>query len=106
MPPPLLLLQDISLTFGVTPLLTGASLGVAAGDRICLVGRNGSGKSTLLGVGAGLVPSDGGERFVQPGVRISYLPQEPDVTGFATSLAYVEAGLGAGGTRRHRALFP
>ena len=105
MPPPLLLLQEISLTFGTTPLLSGASLAVAAGDRICLVGRNGSGKSTLLRVAAGLVPSDGGERFVQPGVRISYLPQEPDVTGFATSLAYVEAGFGADATDRHRALY-
>jgi ATP-binding cassette subfamily F protein uup len=55
MPPPLILLQDISLTFGVTPLLSGATLTVAAGDRICLVGRNGSGKSTLLRIATGLV---------------------------------------------------
>jgi ATP-binding cassette subfamily F protein uup len=48
MPPPLLLLQEISVTFGVAPLLSGAELAVAAGDRVCLVGRNGSGKSTLL----------------------------------------------------------
>ena len=53
--PPLLVLQDISLTFGATPLLAGAALAVAAGDRICLVGRNGSGKSTLLRIAAGLV---------------------------------------------------
>ena len=105
MPPPLLLLQEISLTFGTTPLLSGASLAVATGDRICLVGRNGSGKSTLLRVAAGLVQSDGGERFAQPGVRISYLPQEPDMTGFATSLAYVEAGFSADATDRHRALY-
>ena len=32
---PLLALQDISLTFGVAPLLSGAALSVAAGDRIC-----------------------------------------------------------------------
>ena len=63
MPPPSLLLQDISLTFGVTPLLSGAELAVAAGDRICLVGRNGSGKSTLLRIAAGLVQPDVGYRF-------------------------------------------
>ena len=34
MPPPLLQLQDISLSFGVMPLLSGATLAVAAGDRI------------------------------------------------------------------------
>ena len=40
MPLPLLLLQDINLAFGAAPLLSGAALAVAAGDRICLVGRN------------------------------------------------------------------
>src|SRR5580692_4117950 len=92
MPPPLLQLQDISLSFGVMPLLSGATLAVAAGDRICLVGRNGSGKSTLLRIAAGLVQADTGERFAQPGATIQYLPQEPDLAGFGTTLAYVEAG--------------
>jgi ATP-binding cassette subfamily F protein uup len=105
MPPPLLLLQDISLTFGAMPLLSGAALAVGAGDRICMVGRNGSGKSTLLRIAAGLVQPDGGERFAQPGVRISYLQQEPDLTGFATTLAYVEAGFGVDATDSHRALY-
>ena len=89
MPPPLLQLQDISLSFGVMPLLSGATLAVAAGDRICLVGRNGSGKSTLLRIAAGLVQADTGERFAQPGAPIQYLPQEPDLAGFGTTLAYV-----------------
>ena len=93
MPPPLLLLQDIHLTFGTAPILAGAGLAVSAGDRVCLVGRNGSGKSTLLRIAAGLVQSDAGRRFAQPGATIRYLPQEPDFSGFATTLAYVEAGL-------------
>jgi ATP-binding cassette subfamily F protein uup len=92
MPPPLLLLQDIRLSFRVAPLLAGAELTIAAGDRVCLVGRNGSGKSTLLRIAAGLVEPDGGRRFAQPGATIRYLPQEPDMAGFATALAYVEAG--------------
>ncbi len=58
MPSPLLLLRDASLTFGAMPLLSGAELTIAAGDRICLVGRNGSGKSTLLRIAAGLVEPD------------------------------------------------
>src|SRR6187399_852021 len=106
MPPPLLLLQDISLTFGATPLLSGAALAVAATDRICLVGRNGSGKSTLLRIAAGLVQPDAGERFLQPGTTIQYLSQEPDLSGFATTLAYVEAGFDDAASRdRHRALY-
>jgi len=96
MAPPLLLLQGIRLTFGATPLLAGAELAVGPGERLCLVGRNGSGKSTLLKIAAGLVEPDGGSRFVQPSVTIRYLPQEPDLRGFATTHAFVEAGLAPG----------
>src|SRR5271154_159238 len=103
---PLLALQDISLTFGVVPLLSGAALTVAAGDRICLVGRNGSGKSTLLRIAAGLIHPDAGERFAQPGATIQYLSQEPDLYGFSAVLDYVEAGFDAAATDgRHRALY-
>jgi ATP-binding cassette subfamily F protein uup len=94
MPPPLVQLTDIALTFGGTPLLEGVELSVSAGERVCLVGRNGSGKSTLLKIAAGLVEADGGERFVQPGAAVRYLPQEPDLSAFDTTLAYVESGLG------------
>ena len=94
MAPPLIQLTDIALTFGGTPLLDGAELSVSAGERLCLVGRNGSGKSTLMKIVAGSVEADRGERFVQPGVSIRYLPQEPDFSGHATTLSYVEAGLG------------
>ena len=96
MPPPLIQLKDIALTFGGTPLLSGVELSVSASERVCLIGRNGSGKSTLLKIAAGLVEPDSGSRFVQPGVTIRYLPQEPDFAGFATTLAYVEAGLAPG----------
>ena len=104
MAPPLLLLQDIALTLGDTPLLDGAGLSLSAGDRLCLVGRNGSGKSTLLKIAAGLIEPDGGSRFVQPGTTLRYLPQEPDLAGHASTLAYVEDGL-APGDDRHRARF-
>jgi ABC transport system ATP-binding/permease protein len=99
MAPPLIQLKDIALTFGGSPLLSGVELSVSAEDRVCLVGRNGSGKSTLLKIAAGLVEPDRGSRFVQPGVTIRYLPQEPDFIGHATTLAYVEAGLGPGDDR-------
>jgi ABC transport system ATP-binding/permease protein len=93
MAPPLLQLKDIALTFGGTPLLTGAELSVSPGERVSLVGRNGSGKSTLLKIAAGLVEPDRGSVFAQPGALVRYLPQEPDFEGFASTLAYVEAGL-------------
>ena len=93
---PLLLLQNIRVVFGTTTLLDGAALAVGEGDRICLVGRNGSGKSTLLKIAAGLMEPVGGERTARNGATIRYLPQEPDLSGFATVLDYVEAGLAPG----------
>ena len=96
MAPPLIQLQDVGLTFGGTPLLAGVDLTIAAGERLCLVGRNGSGKSTLLRIAAGLIEPDRGTRFLQPGVTIRYLPQEPDFADATTTLAYVEAGLAPG----------
>ena len=93
MPPPLITLKDITLAFGETPLFTGAELAIHANDRICLVGRNGAGKSTLLKVIANISQADGGERFVQPGTRIAYLPQEPDFTGYDTVKEFVNEGL-------------
>jgi ABC transport system ATP-binding/permease protein len=96
MAPPLIQLRDVALTFGGTPLLTAAELSIAPGERACLVGRNGSGKSTLLRIVTGLTDPDSGARFVQPGATIRYLPQEPDLSGHASVLGYVQAGLAPG----------
>jgi len=96
---PLLQLKDITLTFGGTPLLSGAELSVGPGERVSLVGRNGTGKSTLLKIAAGLIEPDRGSVFVQPGIVVRYLPQEPDLSGFESTLAYVEAGLRPGDDR-------
>ncbi len=82
--PPILTLTDISLGFGGDPLFQDLSLAVHPGERICLVGRNGSGKSTLMKICAGLIEPDSGERFVRPGARIGFLPQDPDLSGYAT----------------------
>ena len=94
MAPPLLNLAGIKLTFGGTPLLDGADLAASSGDKIALVGRNGSGKSTLLKIAAGLIEPQDGEVFRQPTATVRYLPQMPDMDGFATVHAYDESGLG------------
>ncbi len=91
---PLLQLRDIALTLGGEPLFETAELSISPGERIALVGRNGSGKSTLLRIAAGLTAPDQGTRFQQPSARLAFLPQEPDMSGFATALDYVLAGLG------------
>ncbi len=102
MPPPVLFLENIHLTFGGQPLLEGASIFIAPGDRIALVGRNGSGKSTFLKIAAGTIQPDTGERFIQPGTTIRYLAQEPDMSGFEILRDYVHDGL-APGDDPHRA---
>ncbi len=102
--PPLLLLKDITLSFGDKPLLEGAALSIGPSERLCLVGRNGSGKSTLLKIAAGQIEPDGGSRFLQPGATVRYLAQDPDLSGFATVRAFVETGL-APGDDPHRARY-
>lgn len=74
--PPLFALRDISLSFGGNPIFADLTLQIKKGDRICLVGRNGTGKSTLLKIIAGIFDIDEGTRFIQPGTKIAYLPQE------------------------------
>ncbi len=91
---PLLTLRNLSVSFGGEPLLAGAELFVHPGDRLGLVGRNGSGKSTLLKIAAGLIAPDDGERIVQHGKTVSYLPQEPDLSQFATTQDAATSGLG------------
>jgi ATP-binding cassette subfamily F protein uup len=54
----LLRLNDACLACGLRPLLDHAMLEVAAGERVCLLGRNGEGKSSLLRVFAGEQPLD------------------------------------------------
>ena len=96
--PPILALKDVRLADGAVQLFAGVDLALDARARACLVGRNGTGKSTLLRILAGLIEPDEGQRFLQPGVRIALVPQEPDITG--ETLADFAA---AGGAERHEA---
>jgi ATP-binding cassette subfamily F protein uup len=90
---PLLALRDAQISFGGRPTFAGVSLAIGAGERVCLVGRNGSGKSTVLKALAGLIDLDSGERFLQPGTRIAYMPQAPVLDTALTVGAFVALGL-------------
>jgi len=99
--PPILTLSGITLGFGGRPLFAGVDAAIGPGERLCLVGRNGAGKSTLLTIMAGQVEPDQGSRFVRPGATVSYLPQDPDLSGFASLGDYAAAELAE--TERWRA---
>ena len=92
-PVPLVALNAATIGFGGAPLFEGLSLGLARGERACLIGRNGTGKSTLLKLLAGTIEPDGGARFLQPGATVAYLPQDPVPPPGQSVADYVTAGL-------------
>ncbi|MEG5041133.1 MULTISPECIES: ATP-binding cassette domain-containing protein [unclassified Microcoleus] len=87
-------LRSIKKDFGIKELLTDASFSLDEGDKVGLIGTNGSGKSTLLKMIAGMESIDSGDRWVNPGSTIVYLPQQPDLDENHTVLEQVFADSG------------
>ncbi|WP_067653143.1 ABC-F family ATP-binding cassette domain-containing protein [Nocardia harenae] len=86
-------LEQVSKSFGITPLLDGVSLGVHAGERIGVVGLNGGGKTTLLEVLTGLEPPDAGRVSRVGGLRMAVVTQRGVLPAGATVGSVVLAGL-------------
>ena len=80
-PPKRTILRDISLSF-----YPGAKIGV--------LGLNGSGKSTLLRIMAGIDTNIDGEARPQPGIKVGFLPQEPELDPQADVRSAVMEGVG------------
>ena len=74
----LLSCQSIGRQFGAATLFDRISLTVSDGERHGLIGPNGAGKSTLLKVLAGIDLPDRGEVAPRKGIRLVYVPQDPD----------------------------
>ncbi|MDJ0590374.1 MAG: ABC-F family ATP-binding cassette domain-containing protein [Pleurocapsa sp. MO_226.B13] len=90
----ILTLQNIKKDFGIKEILRDASFSIEPNDKVGLIGVNGSGKSTLLKMIAGIEPTDGGQRLVKSGVRIIYLPQQPEIDEERTVIDQVFADSG------------
>jgi ABC transport system ATP-binding/permease protein len=92
----ILTLRGIRKDFGIKEVLKSADFSLEASDRVGLIGTNGSGKSTLLKMLAGLEPFDSGNMEFNNGIRIVYLPQQPEVDEEHTVLEQVFADCGEG----------
>lgn len=86
----LIALKSVTHTFGGPKLLDGVEMGIARGERVCLLGRNGEGKSTLMKIIAGELKPDEGEIIRVQGLRVAQLPQDVPA-GTAGSIAEVVA---------------
>jgi len=85
--------ENLQKNYGTKQLLSNITLYLDRGDKIGVIGVNGTGKSTLLRVLSGTEEPDEGRVDRDPGVTVSYLPQNPVFPEGAEVLAYVVSTL-------------
>ncbi|MDZ7848441.1 MAG: ATP-binding cassette domain-containing protein [Owenweeksia sp.] len=71
--------ENIAKSYGIRTLFKELSFGVAEGEKAALIAKNGTGKTTILEVLAGRDQPDNGQVTTRKGLKIGYLPQEPDL---------------------------
>lgn len=76
----LIRLQNVNKQFGERILLENVTLELNSGQRVGLVGPNGAGKTTLFKLIAGITAPDSGTVTISRGMKIGYLPQDPEVS--------------------------
>ena len=91
--PPIINAQEVSKSFGASPLFQNLSFTISEDDRIGLIGPNGSGKSTLLRILAGEIEPDSGEVSVRKRVRLTYVEQDSRFRAGDTVRSVVEQAL-------------
>lgn len=85
-------LEHISKIYGEKTIFDDVSFGIHEGDKIGVIGINGTGKTTLLKMIAGIEVPDDGQVIMQNGLRVTYLPQNPEFPKGATVLSYTADG--------------
>lgn len=86
-------IEHVSKIYGDKVIFDDVSYGIHHGDKIGIIGINGTGKTTLLRMIAGLEETDEGQIITQNGLRITYLPQNPEFPKGSTILSYVNDGV-------------
>ena len=87
----LLTVENLSKSFGEKVLFENISFGINAGQKTALIARNGTGKSSLLNILMGTVLPDDGKVTFRNGIRMAYLPQNPEMNAEMTVREYVFA---------------
>ncbi len=87
--PNILTLENVSKSFENRLLLDSVTAGINSDDRLGVIGVNGTGKSTLLAIIAGTLEPDEGQVIRSNGLRISFLPQNPEFDSSRTVLENV-----------------
>ncbi len=90
---PVATLDNVSLAYGHVPLLDRVALSLDAGEKVALIGRNGTGKSSLLRLLAGAAAPDDGQVWRQPGLRVAWVAQEPQLDADQSVFDAAAAGL-------------
>lgn len=85
-------IEHIHKVFGEKIIFEDASFGIHEGNKIGIVGINGTGKTSLLRMIAGIEEPDQGQIIRQNGLRIAYLPQNPEFPSQSTILSYALEG--------------
>jgi ATP-binding cassette subfamily F protein uup len=90
---PLITFDNVTLAYGLRPLLDKVKFNLQTGERVCLIGRNGAGKSSFLKLITGAATPDSGIVWRQPNVVIATLDQELPQNNPASVYEFVAEGL-------------
>jgi ATP-binding cassette subfamily F protein uup len=71
--------EEVSKSFGTLVLFENLSFGISQGQKIALIAKNGTGKTTLLDIVSGKEAPDNGQVVYRKGVKVGFLPQQPDL---------------------------
>lgn len=89
----------LSKTYGIETIFKNASFEISLGERVALFGPNGSGKSTLLRIMTGHETPDDGQVWINPELRVGYVPQKPEFPESVTPISLCHAAIcGLAGT--------
>ena len=81
--------EKLTKSYNEEPLFIDITFGIKQGQKVALVGKNGCGKSTLLKIIGGYEVPESGNVVFRKGVKVNFLPQNPEFTNHLTVRDYI-----------------